>query len=160
MATNFTLPEDAKITQILKPATDAAGRTGRWVKVTGAHKIYLVFMVDQGNAATILLTPKQASDSSGTGAKAIAGARIWACLDVAASDALARQTDAANYTTDAGVKEKVVIFEIDPAYLDVVNGFVWVTLVTGASNAGNLTQAGAYATPLRDHAASPPTMTA
>lgn len=160
MSAAFTLPEDCKLGLPLAPAADAAGRTGTWLKVTGAHKLYLVATITQGNAATILLTPQQATSSAGAGAKAIAGARIWACLDYAASDALVRAADAANYTTDAGVKLKVVVFEIDPAYLDVVNGFVWVTLVTGASNAANITQCTAVAGPQRFPAATPPSLTA
>jgi hypothetical protein len=39
------------------------------------------------------------------------------------------------------VKRKVVIFSIDPAALDVANGFDCVRAVTGASNAANITSA-------------------
>jgi hypothetical protein len=54
---------------------------------------------------------------------------------------LVKQTAAASFTTSAAVKRKIVIFEIDPAALDVANGFDCVRAVTGASNAANITSA-------------------
>ena len=157
MASQFTLPEEAKIVNLLAPAADAAGRTSAYVSLKNAHKAYIVVHMTQGNAATVLLSPLQASAVAGTGSKAGPTTRIWANLDTAASDTLARATDAATYTTDAGVKLKIVVFEIDPAALDVANGFDCIGISTGASNAANITAAVAYLTPLRYPAASPPT---
>jgi hypothetical protein len=156
MASSFTLPEEAKIVSILEPAADAAGRTGDYISLKGAHKVYLVAHINQGNAATVALTPKQASAVAGTGVKVITTSRIWVCDDAATSDALVRQSDAANYTTSAGLTIKVVVFEVDPSSLDVAGGFDCLTLVTGASNAANITSAVAYLTPLRYPAATPP----
>lgn len=139
------LAENVKTLGLLKPATDAAGRTGRWVTVKDALRAWIVAYIDQGNAATILLTPRQASAVAGTGSKVLTNnLQIWANLDLAASDALVRQTDAVNFTTDAGVKEKLVVFQIELAGLDLAGGFDCITLVTGASNVANLTSAGAY----------------
>jgi hypothetical protein len=157
MANSFTLPEAAKIVNLLAPAADAAGRTSAYVSLKNAHKAYIVVHMTQGNAATVLLSPLQASAVAGTGSKAAPTSRIWANLDTATSDALARATDAATYTTDAGVKLKVVVFEIDPSALDLANGFDCIGISTGASNAANITAAVAYLTPLRYPAASPPT---
>lgn len=157
MASQFTLPEEAKIVNLLAPAADAAGRTSAYVSLKNAHKAFVVVHLNQGNAATVLLSLLQASAVAGTGSKAGPTTRIWANLDTAASDALARATDAATYTTDAGVKLKIVVFEIDPAALDVANGFDCIGISTGASNAANITAAVAYLTPLRYPAASPPT---
>jgi hypothetical protein len=109
------------------------------------HEVEIVFHVQQGNAATIALSIVQASDTSGTGSKAITVAvPIWSNLDTAATDTLVRRTDAVSYTTDAGVKNKIVVFHIDPALLDIAGGFNFVAITTGASNAANLTQAIAY----------------
>jgi hypothetical protein len=144
----FTLPENAKVFGALKPATDAAGRTGRYFNLASAHKAYFVFEVDQGNAATIAFDALQATSSGGGSAKAITGnRRIWTNLDEATNDTIARQTDAASFTSDAAVKEKLVIIEIDPSALDVVNGFTWVAARTGASNVGNLTSCTVYIAP-------------
>lgn len=158
MSTSFTLPEEAKVVGALKPAADAAGRNGRFVSLKNALKAFIILHIDQGNAATILISVTQASAVAGTGAKVITTARIWAAVDLSVSDALVRQADAANYTTDAGVKEKQVVIEIDPATLDVANGFDCIRVNTGASNAANITQAMYVLTPLRYPAATPPSV--
>lgn len=130
--------------QSLKPATDAAGRTGDYVNCKNAKKAFAIFHIDQGNAATIACSLMQAKDSSGTSAKAIsANMRIAASADVSAAngDVLTEQTAASSFTTDAGVKPKIVVFEVDLlAALDVANGFTSIALKTGASNVANLTQ--------------------
>jgi hypothetical protein len=119
MASAFTLPEAAKIVNLLAPAADAAGRTSAYVSLKNYHKAYIVVHMTQGNAATVLLSPLQATAVAGTGSKAGPTCRIWANLDTATNDTLARATDAATYTTDAGVKLKIVVFEIDPSALDL-----------------------------------------
>lgn len=138
---NKALPEQYKVVTIMKPATDAAGRTGTRISLKHAHKVWFVFNIDQGNAATIGLTLEQSSDVAGTGAKAVTAAvPIWANQDVATSDALVKQTSAASFTTDANLKVKQVVFEVAPeATQDLANGFDCVTVKTGASNVANLT---------------------
>lgn len=136
------LPEKYKIVQALAPAADAAGRTGDYVSLKNVNRAYIVCSITQGNAATIALEPKQAQAVAGTNVKVLANAvPIWANLDTAASDALAAAAAAVNYTTDAAVKNKVVVFQIDPEVLDVANGFDCITIVTGASDAANITEA-------------------
>lgn len=137
----FSIPENAKLVEGMAPAADAAGRTGDYVSLKNASRAYIVCHITQGNAATVALTPYQATAVAGTGEKVISSARIWSNLDTATSDALVRRTDAANYTTDAAVKNKIVVFEIDAASLDVSGGFDCVTVKTGASNVANITQA-------------------
>lgn len=150
MANAFTLPEEAKIVGALKPAADAAGRNGAWVSAKNAHKVYIVVHLDQGNAATVALTIQQASDVAGTGAKAITGnCRIWVNQDLSVNDTLVRQADGITFVTSAAVKEKQVVIEIDPATLDLANGFAYVRVITGASNAANITEAQYYLTPVR-----------
>ena len=157
MATAFTLPEQAKIVQAMNLATDAAGRAGAYVTCKGAFKAYVVFQITQGNAATILLSINQATAVAGTAAKAIVGnARWWVNADCAATDTLVRQADGVSFTTDAGVKNKIVVAEIDLSSLDVAGGFDCIAGVTGASNVANLTGATYWLTPLRYGAATPP----
>lgn len=138
--TKFTLPQQMKIVQAFALATDAAGRTSIYVSLKNWMKAYILVPITQGNAATILLTPLQASAVAGTGSKVLTNAvPIWSNLDTSLTDTLVRQTNAVNYTTDAAVKNKQVLFEIDPATLDVANGFDCLGFSTGASNAANLT---------------------
>lgn len=137
-----TLPESTKIVQALAPAADAAGRTGTYVSLKNAGRCFVVASITQGNAATVALTIEQATAVAGTSSKAITNVvPIWADLDTATSDALVRATDAVSYTTDAGLKNKVVVFQIDPRSLDVANGFDCIVVKTGASNAANITSA-------------------
>lgn len=153
----FTLPENAKVFGALKPATDAAGRTGRYFNLGLTHKAFVVFEIDQGNAATIVLDVLQATSAGGAGAKVIANGarRIWTNLDEATNDTQTRQADAASFTTDAAVKEKIVVMEVDPNDLDLTNGFTWVAARTGASNVGNLTSGIVYLVPQYPGASQP-----
>lgn len=158
MARQFSLVAQAKPVSTMAPATDAAGRTGSYVSLKNAHKAYVVAHITQGNAATIALSLSQAVTVAGGSAKAVSATfPIWSNLDIAAGDTLVSRTAAASYTTDAGVKNKVVIFEITPeSVLDVANGFDCVALVTGASDAANITSAQIFVVPGRYQQATPP----
>ena len=121
-----SLPVNLVTAPTLAPAADAAGRNGTAVSLKNAHKAWIVYHIDQGNAATIALAPEQCSAVAGTGAKAIPAVPIWTNQDFDTATPLAREaTDAASFTTSAAVKKKLVIFEIDPAKLDMANGFDW-----------------------------------
>jgi hypothetical protein len=140
MSHPFSLAQQLKPVVGAAPAADAAGRTATYVSLQNAHKAFILVQITQGNAAPVALTPFQAKNVAALSEKVLTGVvAIYANLDTAASDTLVRATDAVNYTTDAGVKNKLVIFEIDPAALDVNNGFDCITLKTGASNAANIT---------------------
>jgi hypothetical protein len=139
----ITVPQSFKIVEILAPATDAGGRTSSYVSLKNCRRATLQFHVTQGNAATILLTVLQATTVAAGESKAITNAvPIWRNLDCAASDTLVRDTDAKTYTTDAGVKHKLIEFQIDPEQcMDVAGGFDCIAISTGASNAANITEA-------------------
>jgi len=141
MTAPFFFPEGVKLIDCLQPAADAAGRTGSYISLKNALMAWVCFHVNQGNAATVACDVLQASAVAGTGVKALsANAPIWTDLDTAASDLFTRQTDAKTYTTDAGIKRKIVIFQIDPAALDQALGFDCIAGRTGASNAANITE--------------------
>jgi len=160
MFPTFSLPEHCKIVNLLAPAADAAGRTGAYVSLKHSLKAWIKVHITQGNAATILLSLLQASAVAGTGSKVLVNAvPIWSNLDTATSDTLVARTAAVNYTTDAGVALKQVIFEIDAAKLDVAGGFDCIGLSTGASNAANITAAEILIA-TRYPAATPPTAVA
>ena len=142
MARQFSLPEILPPVELLPPAADAAGRTSSYLNVAKLDKAWIVCHINQGNAATIALTPLQAQNVSGAGSKAISATQIWTDLDEVTLDLFTKQANAANYTTDAGVKHKIVIFEISPQdCMDLVNGFSTIAIQTGASNAANITEA-------------------
>lgn len=151
------LVENAKIVEILAPAADAAGRTGTAVSLKNYQRAFLIAHITQGNAAQVTLTPQQCTTVAGAGAKALANAvPIWADLDTATSDTLARQTDGVSFQTDAAVKNKIVVFEIPTASLDVAGGYDCIRINTSASNVANITQIAAYLVNPRYAGATPP----
>lgn len=162
MALQFRFPENLKFAEVMNPATDAAGRTGTVVTLKQAHKAWFVFHINQGSASTILLSLLQGTAGAGTttltGSKAGPSVPIWVNTNTATNDTLVIQTAfASTYTTDAGTNNKMVVFEVDPLYLDGANGFKDVTVSTGASSASNITQCVVYTWP-RYEGGTPPTI--
>lgn len=136
------IPEQFKAVGVMAPAADAAGRTSRYVSLKNAHRAWVRVHINQGNAATILLSILQATTVAGAGSKVLANTvPVWANQAVAAGDTAVRQTDAVNFTTSAALAEKQVWFQIDPAALDLAGGFDCIAVSTGASNAANITAA-------------------
>lgn len=143
MSKQFNFVYQAPPIGLLPPAADAAGRTGPYKSLRNVSgKVAVVCRVNQGNAAQVTFSVLQAQDSSGTGSKAITASPIFYNADTTASDTLAVQTSAVNFQTDAALKDKIVVFEFDPAdVMDLVNGFNHITVQTSASNAANITDA-------------------
>jgi hypothetical protein len=136
---NFTLPENAKVARRAQ-AGDGCGRAHRpllqsGLRAQGVSRLH----IDQGNAATIACDVLQATSAAGAGAKVLTGVRrIWTNLDLKRrTTPITRQTDALSFTTDAAVKEKLVIIEVAPSDLDLANGFTYIAPRTGASNVAN-----------------------
>lgn len=139
---NFSLLADAPHSVLLAAAADAAGRTSRYASLKNALKAYVLVEVNQGNAATVALTVLQATNVSGAGS-AVVNAMPIALVDATGTtDAFVVQTPAANFTTDATLADKLVLFEILPeAVLNVAGGYDCIAIQTGASNAANVTRA-------------------
>lgn len=160
---SFRLPEEAKIVEGLNPATDAAGRIGYYITTKNAGKVFIVCHLTQGNAATVQFSVNQATSGAGTttgaGAKALSNpVPIWYNLDTSLSDTLVLQAAAVNFTPDAFLKNKLVVFEIQPEVaLDLVGGFKDIAIQTGPSNAGNITEALYYVMDERYSGSNPPT---
>jgi hypothetical protein len=162
MSRQFRLWEHAQVVNLLPAAADAAGRTSSYINIKFGHKVFLLCEVNQGNAATVLWSPLQALTLAGGTSKALLNpAPIAAIIDTSqatGSDQFTFPAQATTFTTDAGLKNKIAIFEIDPGeVMDVVNGFHYLAVSTGASNAANITSARAIITPLRDARLNPPT---
>lgn len=113
---NTNLPENFKIVQLKNPVTTNGGWTSGYVSLKNCKKATLIVNLTQAVGHATNLAPKQAYAVAGTGSKVLTNAcEIWANEDTAASDALVRQTAAANYTVAADVKNKQIIFEIEPS---------------------------------------------
>lgn len=169
MPAPFRLWENAQVVNLLPAAADAAGRTSAYVSLKYGHKAFLVCGVNQGNAATVAFTPLQATDNLGTNSAGLSNpAPIAAVLDTSTStggDQYTIEAAATSFTTDAGTKNKIVIFEIQPEEVmgvnNLVNGnplpFSHIAIQTGASNAANITSVYLIVMPLRDQRLNPPT---
>ena len=124
--------------EAIAPAAGGSALTGDYISLKNGP-VAVVVHITQGNAATVALTIEQATAVAGTSSKAITTTvPIFSNLDCAAGDTLTRRTAAVSYTTDAGVKHKIVVFEINPRDLDVANGFDCITVKAAASNAANI----------------------
>ncbi len=142
MSRQISMPEMFPPVELLKPAADSGGRTSPYVFVGLADKLWIVCHINQGNAATILLSVLQATSAGGAGSKAVSAVPIWFCQNEGSSDQYVKETSAATYTTDAGTNSKMVIFEISPQdCMDMANGFNFIGVSTGASNSANITEA-------------------
>lgn len=161
MARQFSMPYTIPPVVMLPIAADAAGRTSAtWFDLKNCvGKVYIICEVNQGNAATVLLTPLQATSLAGAGSKAISAVPIWLVADTSVTDALVQQANAANFTTSATLKDKLVIFELEcESALDMVNGFSYLGVSTGASNAANITGAKMFMLRAIQGASAPSTM--
>ena len=117
---NVHIPESVKPVRCLEPQTMAATATGDYVSLKNVDMAFIVAHLTQGNAATQRLSPYQATNVAAASEKVLSNVvPIWSNLDCAAADLLVKRTAAVSYTTDAGVKHKIVVFQIDPATLDI-----------------------------------------
>lgn len=164
MPAPFRLWENLPFTVLLPAAADAAGRTSSYVSLKNAHKAFLVCEVNQGNAAQVTFTPLQAQDNLGTNSKALTSAApITLNNDTSTStgsDQNVPQTSATSFQADTTLKDKLVVFEIQPEEVMDVNNtggaFDHIAIQTSASNAGNITSAKLFYLP-RDQRQQPPT---
>lgn len=130
----MTLIEDYKIVKAVEPKTTNAAITGDYVSlknvITGTVVVNLTQAV--GHATQVSLY--QAKDVSGTGAKPLTNSvPVWANEDVSLGDSLIRQTDGVSYTVANTAKNKQIVFHIDPAKLDINDGFTCLNVRIGAS---------------------------
>jgi len=140
---NMSLPTTFKIVELIAPKTTNASLTSDAISLKNAIKATIVCHYTQavGHASTPTL--KQATDVAiGTNATGPVS-RIWVNEDTAATDTLVAQTAAASFAVAADVKNKMVVFEIDPATL--TDGYDVVYLTQGTSSqATNFMSAVAY----------------
>jgi hypothetical protein len=135
------IPEQILPVTMLVPAADAGGRASSYFSLKGAGRAFVVVYMNQAAANTVALSINQALTVAGGSPKAIGVTRIWTNIDAAAGAAYAKATEAATFTTAAGVAHKIVVFEVGPYCMDVAGGFDCVNVVTGASAAANITSA-------------------
>jgi len=109
------LAETFKIVQAIQPRTTNGGITCDYVSLKNAIRAWIIVSLTQAVGHATGIDPKRATAVDGTGAVALGTAvPIWANEDVAASDTLVKQTSAVTYDVTNDIKNKKIIFLIDP----------------------------------------------
>lgn len=106
---------------------------GDWISMKNYRKALVVLFADAGTAGEDpVFTLQQASDVSGTGAKALNFTTVYekvGTLTGVAAWTRVTQTAANTYTnTVSGEAENLIVVEVDAAELDVDNGFDCIRL--------------------------------
>jgi len=133
------LPQEIKHVVGLAPQADG-NLTSDIVCLKNFSKAYIKVTMAQANAAVHTTVPMQATNVGGAGGAVFTTPmRIWSNLDVSASDLLTARAAAVNYALDAGLANKVVWFEVDPAEsMDVANGFDCLYVTSAGSDVTNI----------------------
>jgi hypothetical protein len=121
-----------KIVQAFAPKTTNAALTSQVVTLKNAIRATLVLNFTNAVGFASVPTLKQATDIAAATNAAGPVSRIWANEDCAATDTLVAQTAAASYTMAADIKNKQIVFEIDPAALSDGYDCVYCTIATSS----------------------------
>lgn len=148
--TKMCLPEELKHIIGLAPQADSSTDSDI-ICLKNAKRAWVQCIAAQAHANTPDFTIYQCTDVSNSLAdnKALSGnCEIWYNLDVSAADTLTRGTAAKTYTFDAGLKNKVVWFQLDLANcLDLANDFDCIYVTSGGSDATNIISVNFYLDP-------------
>jgi hypothetical protein len=145
MARQFQIPANLKPVQMFSPKTTNASLTSQVISLKNAHKAWVIFEFTQAAGHATTPTLLQATSIAAGTNKAGPTVDIWANEDTAATDTLVKQTAGSSYAVANNIKNKQVVFEIDPTRLDVTNGYdcIYFTIAT-SSQATNFVSATAY----------------
>jgi hypothetical protein len=133
ISVNGLLVEQVKFVQGLAPITPSTS-VPDYVSLKNYQKFAAVISIDNGATVTgTAITLKQAQAVANTGEKALAFTKVWANIDVANTDALTETAVTSNtFTSDTTDNMNLMyVIEVDPATLDVANGFDCIRVGTG-----------------------------
>lgn len=151
----MNLAENTHPVLAIAPATNDIALAGDYISMKKTGHVSIEVVIAQGHATPPAITLYQATDVAGTGAKVLAkNVGIHFVTDAAASDVVVKQTDDVDFTPDAGLKNKIVVFEVPVEALDMDNGFDCLQVRAGASNLANLLSATYWCSEERYHGAS------
>ena len=153
------LPQEIKHVVGLAPQADGA-LTSDCVCLKNFSKAWIKVVMAQAAANIHTTVPMQATNVALAGGKVLTNTvPIWSNLDVSLSDLLTERAAALNYALDAGVANKVVWFEIDPASLDTANNFDCIYVTSAGSNVANILSVDFYLQPKTKAAVLDPAIT-
>jgi len=134
MMNNF-LPLVPQIVSLQAAVTTGAANTSDYINCAKAEMIFFVCQLQNAGAHATVLSIYQATSAAGGGEKVIANAvPIWYSNDTVTTSNITQATAAVSYTVSESVKEKLVIFQLDPAALDLDNDFAFAAIHSTASS--------------------------
>ncbi len=128
----ITIPTTFKKVVAFAPKTTNAALTSQVVSLKNAIRATLTLTFTNAVGFASVPTIKQATDIAAATNAAGPTCRIWANEDVAATDTLVEQTAGASYTMAADIKNKHIVFEIDPASLTAGYDCIYCTIATSS----------------------------
>ena len=139
----------------IAPTANGSALAGDYISMSKAGHVTVAVTITQGHATPPALTLYQATAVAGTGAKVLAkDISIKFVADAAASDIMVDQADDVDFTPDAALKNKIVLFEVPAEALDMDNDFTCLQVRVGASNAANIVSAVYWCSEERYHGKS------
>ena len=130
---NSMLQEAAKIVVGLAPITPSTS-TPDYVSLKNYNRMTAIICVDNGSGVTgTAVTLVQATNVAAGGAKALPFTKVWVNADISATDTLVETAVSNNTFTTATTSDTNLLYviDIDPATLDIDNGFDCVRVGTG-----------------------------
>lgn len=126
MASPFVFPENLKPVTAIQPRTTDGGLSAtqtNYISVKNANKVYLYVALNQSVGHATAITLRRATGVGKCGVAPVGDAalandvKIWLNEDTATDDLLVEQTDGKSCTVTGDVKDKQIVFAIDPATL-------------------------------------------
>lgn len=130
----MVLNEDYKVIQAFEPKTTNTAITSDYVTLKNSITAAVIVNLTQAVGHATQVSLYQSQDVSGTGAKVLSNnVPIWANEDVSLGDSLVRQPDGTSYSALNTVKNKQIVFHVEPSKLDINNGYCCLNVRIGAS---------------------------
>lgn len=136
------LPFTHKIVSLSQgPVTTNGAITSDVISLKNAIRATVIVDLTQAVGHASVVSVRQATAVDGVTNAAGPVCQAWLNEDVASSDTLVKQTDAAAITVTNNIKKKQIVFEIDPAALTDGYDCVYVTVgdSSQATNFANIT---------------------
>lgn len=129
--------ENVKIVQAIAPVnTTGAGQDGAWVSMKHYRNLAVIIETGAWAGGTSAVTLEQATDASGTGAKALAFEKYHKVFDADETpDDSASEVAVTSNTYTLGDNANVHVIEVRDADLDTDNDFAFVRVRTATPGA-------------------------
>jgi hypothetical protein len=136
----MNIPEKEKVISLLAPAVTNGNQASATVDLSDAVDCVILVHTAKGNAAQTAFALEQSVTSGGAAKVFAKTVPIFTVLDPATSTDYTRQTDAVSYALSAANdgRSQIVAFVVDPAKLDLANGYRFARVQISTGNAANI----------------------